>query len=206
LIGMGAEVITEKDAFVHVSGHPGQKELAQMYEWTRPEILVPVHGELRHMQRQAEFGRAQGIGKTIVPSNGTLIRLAPGPVEIVERFHVGRLALDGHFLIPDEDDAIVTRRRILYNGALVVSLVVDDAGDVLSPPQVSNLGNPAAGQEPFDEVIRDAALAAIGGLTRKQRMNDTKISEAVRVAARKAAKYYTNKETGPVTSVNVTRI
>lgn len=206
LVGLGAEVITEKDAFVHVSGHPGQMELKQMYDWIRPEILVPVHGELRHMERQAEFGRDQAIGKTIVPRNGTLIRLAPGPAEIVEYVDVGRFALDGQFLIPAEDDAIVTRRRILYNGALVISLVVDEAGDFLAVPQITNLGNPEAGIEAFEDTIIEAILVTAKKLTGKQRADKNKLAEAVRISARKAAKNYTFKETGPLTTVNVTQL
>lgn len=206
LVEMGAEVITEKDSFVHVSGHPGQRELKQMYDWIRPEILVPVHGEIRHMRKQAEFGRKQGISQTIVPKNGTLIRLAPGPAEIVEYAAVGRYALDGQFLIPSEDDAIVTRRRILYNGALVVSLVVDEEGTFLAAPEVTNLGNPDAGIDRFADAIIEASFAAAKRLTGKQRADKNILAEAVRAAARKAAKNYTFKETGPVTTVTVTQI
>lgn len=206
LIKLGAEVITEKDSFVHVSGHPGQQELKQMYDWIRPEILVPVHGELRHMVKQAQLGRSHGIKQALVPRNGTLIRLAPGPAKIVDTVDVGRFALDGQYIIPSEDDAIVTRRRILYNGALVVALVVDEQGTFLAPPQVTNLGNPDAGFERFDTIIREAAETAAARLTRKQRADKNKLAEAVRIAARKAAKSYTSKETGPLTTVTVTQL
>ncbi|MCF8474378.1 MAG: ribonuclease J [Emcibacter sp.] len=206
LVEFGAEVITEKDAFVHVSGHPGQQELRQMYDWIRPDILVPVHGEVRHMEKQAEFGRNHGIPSCLVPRNGTLIRLAPGPAEIVEYNIVGRLALDGGFLIPSEDDAIVTRRRILYNGALVISLVVDMRGEFLTAPVVTNLGNPDGGMGYFEDVIIEAALAAAHKLTTSQRADKNKLAESVRAYARKAAMNYTKKETGPLTVVTVTQM
>jgi len=206
LVEMGAEVITEKDSFVHVSGHPGQKELKQMYDWIRPEILVPVHGEIRHMERQAELGRSHGIPKALVPHNGTLIRLAPGPAEIVEYVDVGRFALDGQLLIPSEDDAIVTRRRLLYNGALVIALVIDEDGAFLAAPQITNLGNPEISMGSFEAVIREAIFTAAGRLTKKQRINKNKLSEAVRIEARKAAKNFTGKEKGPLTTVTVTVI
>ena len=206
LVELGAEVITEKDHFVHVSGHPGQMELKQMYDWIRPDILVPVHGELRHMEKQADFGLSQGIPKAIVPRNGTMIKLAPGPAKIVEYVNVGRFALDGQFIIPTEDEAIVTRRRILYNGALVVSLVVDDQGEFLAAPQITNLGNPEAGLDKFDDAIVEAVFTAGDKLTKKQRADHNKLKEAVRIAARKAAKQFTYKETGPVTTVNITHL
>ncbi|PCI50012.1 MAG: hypothetical protein COB49_04335 [Alphaproteobacteria bacterium] len=206
LVEIGAEVITEKNAFVHVSGHPGQQELSQMYDWIRPEILVPVHGEVRHMEKQAEFGRSLGIKQAIVPRNGTLIRLAPGPAKIIEYVDVGRFALDGQFLIPAEDDAIVTRRRILYNGALVVSLVIDAEGEFLAAPEITNLGSPDAGTERFEDVITKAVFAAADKLTRKQRADKNKLAEAVRAHARRAAKNYTFKETGPLTTVKVIQL
>ncbi len=206
LVEMGAEVITEKDAFVHVSGHPGQKELRQMYDWIRPEILVPVHGEHRHMVKQAQLGKSHHIPRTIVPRNGSLIRLAPGPAEIVEYVDAGRFALDGQYVIPTEDDAIVTRRRILYNGALVVSLVVDGDGELLARPQITNLGNPDGGGGVFDDVIIEAVFAAAKKLTGRQRADKNRLAEAVRIQTRKAARNHTLKETGPVTVVNVTQI
>ncbi len=206
LVDLGVEVITEKDAFVHVSGHPGQAELAQMYDWIRPEILVPVHGEIRHMERQAEFGRRHGIPATIVPRNGTLIRLAPGPAEIVDHVDVGRFAVDGRFIIPAGDDAIVTRRRVLYNGALVISLVVDQAGAFLAPPQITNLGNPEDESDRFEEVVLEAVFRAADKLTGRQRADKNKLAEAVRAQTRKAAKNHSRKETGPVTRVTVTQI
>ncbi len=206
LVEMGAEVITEKDAFVHVSGHPGQKELRQMYDWIRPEILVPVHGEHRHMTKQAQLGKSHHIPQTIVPRNGSLIRLAPGPAEIVEYVDAGRFALDGRYIIPTEDDAIVTRRRILYNGALVVSLVVDGDGEFLAQPRITNLGNPDGGGGAFDDVIIKAVFAAAKKLTGRQRADKNRLAEAVRIQTRKAAKNHSFKETGPLTVVNVTQI
>ncbi|NOZ42663.1 MAG: ribonuclease J, partial [Alphaproteobacteria bacterium] len=206
LVDLGAEVITEKDSFVHVSGHPGQRELAQMYDWIRPEILVPVHGEVRHMEKQAEFGRACGIPEIIVPRNGTLIRLAPGPAKIVNHVEVGRLAVDGRFIIPVEDDAIVARRRILYNGALVVSVVVDGHGAFLACPQITSLGNPAEATEAFKAAMVKAVFAGADRLSRSQRADRDKLAESIRIQVRKAAKNYTLKESGPVTVVNVTQI
>ena len=78
LAGRGVEMITEKQAHVHVSGHPGRPELAQIYGWLRPRVLVPVHGEMRHLMEQARFGLSRGIPQTIVQTDGDLVRLAPG--------------------------------------------------------------------------------------------------------------------------------
>ena len=118
LIEKSVEIITEKTAFVHVSGHPGREELKQMYEWIRPEIVVPTHGERAHLMKQAEFARSIGFKNTVVPHNGTVVKLAPGKAEIINEVPTGRLALDGSILIHDDDMAIVERRRVQMNGSL----------------------------------------------------------------------------------------
>lgn len=166
------------------------------------------------MEKQAEFGLGTGVLSAIVPRNGTLIRLSPGKAKIIEYVDVGRNALDGQFVISAENEAIVTRRRILYNGALVISLLVDDKGDFIAPPQITNLGNPEMGPESGSDFFGDCIMEAIFAaakklsqkLSQKQRMDHKILADAVRVAARKAARNYTLKETGPVTVVNVTEI
>ena len=128
LIEKSVEIITEKNAFVHVSGHPGQEELKQMYEWIRPEIVVPTHGERAHLMKQAQFARSLGFKNTVVPHNGTVVKLAPGKAEIINQVPTGRLALDGSILIRDDDMAIVERRRLQFNGSLVVHVIMDGKG------------------------------------------------------------------------------
>ncbi|MGH6705790.1 MAG: ribonuclease J, partial [Sphingomicrobium sp.] len=116
LSDLGILTVTERQAHVHVSGHPGRPELAAMYKWMRPEILVPVHGEARHMREQARFGLSQGIPRAIFQRNGDLIRLAPkGPEKIGEE-RVGRLVLDGDVILPADGATISERRKISING------------------------------------------------------------------------------------------
>src|SRR3546814_7331458 len=92
--------VTEKQAHIHVSGHPGKPELAALYGWLRPKLIVPVHGEIRHMHEQARFAVEQGVPAALVQQNGDLCRLAPGPAKIVERVRSGRLVLDGDVILP----------------------------------------------------------------------------------------------------------
>ncbi|MBU6207541.1 MAG: ribonuclease J, partial [Alphaproteobacteria bacterium] len=85
----GVLMVTERQAHVHVSGHPGRPELAALYEWIRPQMLIPVHGERRHMSEQARFGLAQGIPQALIQSNGDVVRLAPHGPAIVGHEHTG---------------------------------------------------------------------------------------------------------------------
>lgn len=207
LIEKSVEIITEKDAFVHVSGHPGQDELKQMYEWIRPEIVVPTHGERKHLLKQAKFARELGIEKTIVPRNGTVVKLAPDNIGIINEIPVGRMALDGGILVEDDDIAIVERRRLLFNGGLVVHAVMDSSGRLLKSLEITCIGLPERKFGELKKYIDDKVHDEIE-LAMKKNINDDDdaLSEMIRTAARKASKYYTGKETGPVTTVHISRI
>ncbi len=190
-------MVTEKQAHVHVSGHPGRPELAAMYKWIRPEILVPVHGERRHMAEQARFGRAEGVAKTIVQSNGDVVRLAPNGPKIVGHERTGRLVLDGDVILPADGGTIGERRRLAIYGHMSVAVAVGSNGHVLGEAQVSMQGVPVEDdRDDFLSEARDAATDA----ARKERKPE-KRAEAVRLAVRRVATQWTGKK--PVVDVLV---
>ena len=122
LAAKGIEMITDRQAPVHVSGHPGRPELAAMYDWIRPDIIVPVHGEMRHMMEQARFARSRGIPHGIVQKNGDLVRLAPdGPAKLSEE-PVGRFVLDGDVILPADGSTMNERRRLAFGGLISVAV------------------------------------------------------------------------------------
>jgi ribonuclease J len=112
LLGRGVDVITADDAPVHVSGHPARDELAQMYQWARPRIAIPVHGEMRHLREHVKLAMALQVPEALAPRNGDLIRLAPGSPAVVDEVPAGRLYVDGSTLIESEDEALRERRRL----------------------------------------------------------------------------------------------
>lgn len=196
------EVITEKDAFVHVSGHPGRAELEQMYGWIKPEIAIPVHGEARHLKRHARFARALGVAQAVAPRNGDIIRLAPGKAEVVDQVPAGRLVLDGSYILPVDGDAIAARRRIAANGFAAVTLMVEDDGTLIGDAEIISQGVP--GLEPdcdLESDLLDLADATVRRMKRGAR--DSDIAEAVRVALRRALRRETEKN--PVVEVRVVR-
>src|SRR5690606_38846503 len=112
LAARGIRIVTEKDHFVHVSGHPCRDELARTYQWVRPEVAVPVHGEARHLAEHAALARELQVPEQIVIRNGLMVRLAPGPAEIVDEAPAGRLYLDGEVLTASDEGAVQERRRL----------------------------------------------------------------------------------------------
>ncbi len=197
----GIEMITDKQAPVHVSGHPGRPELAAMYDWIRPEIIVPVHGEFRHMFEQARFARARGIPHGIVQKNGDLVRLAPNGPEKLSEERVGRLILDGDVILPADGSTMNERRRLAMSGLISVALPLDAGNRLRGDVEIGLEGIPVEeDREAFLEEACDAAAdaAAKGGAS------EEKLREAVRLAVRRVATDWTGKK--PVVSVLVVRV
>ncbi len=195
LSDLGVLTVTERQAHVHVSGHPGRPELASMYRWMRPEILVPVHGEMRHMREQARFGLSQGIPRAIVQRNGDLVRLAPDGPEKIGEERVGRLVLDGDVILPADGATINERRKISINGLIAVALPIAPDGRLAGDALIRPFGVPV--EEDRTDFIADAMDAAVrayepGG-------DIEKVREAVRLAVRRCATLWTGKK--PVVEV-----
>lgn len=133
-------VYSSENAFTHVSGHPSKPDLEKMYDWVKPQILIPVHGESHHMEGQAELGKECGIKHTIVGLNGSLMKLSDKGIEITETVHSGRLLLDGSTLVPDASHHFKDRERLSNAGFVSVTLVLNSGGAMLSDPQITLCG------------------------------------------------------------------
>lgn len=186
LAGAGITLVTDKQSLIHVSGHPGRPELEALYGWLRPEILMPVHGEMRHMREQARLGAASGIPKTIVQKNGDMIRLAPDGPHKIDEVRAGRLVLDGEIIAPADGEGMVLRRRLAHNG--VVSVAVADNGAV----RVSALGLPL--EEDIAQFIEEAQADVSKALRALRSSDPADRSEAARLAARRAATRWSGKK------------
>ena len=125
LVQNNVSVINDENGNIHVSGHPAEDELIEMYQYIRPKIVIPVHGETRHLIKHAEIAIDCQVPETLVTRNGSVVRLAPNKAEVIDEVHAGRFALDGSRIIPVESDVIKDRNRISYNGVVVLSLVLD---------------------------------------------------------------------------------
>ncbi|HOB13225.1 MAG TPA: ribonuclease J [Novosphingobium sp.] len=182
-------IVTDRQNAIHVSGHPGRPELEALYGWLRPQILMPVHGELRHMKEQARLGKACGIKATVVQANGDLVRLAPGKPGKFSEVRAGRLILDGDIIAPADGEAMVMRRRLAANGLVIV--VLDGKGRA----HVESIGLPLEeDHEEFLAEAREDVIAALAKLKGGQRHDREVISEAARLAARRAATRWSGKK------------
>lgn len=186
LVELGVNVVTEKDEFTHVSGHPNREELRKMYKWVRPTFSIPVHGEARHLEEHADFAVKLGVKKAIAPRNGDLIRLAPGEPEIIDEAPAGRWFLDGDMLMPDGSGPMRERRKLSFAGVVVVALAIDEHERMACVPSVSIIGGPkeAPGIEDLGSVIAEEAENAVMSLSKSKRADDGAVELAVTRAVR----------------------
>ena len=200
----GIEVVTERDHFVHVSGHPARDELAQYYEWARPQIAIPVHGEARHLAEHARFARNQGVPQAIVVENGAVVRLAPGPAAIVDHVPAGRLVLDGRVLVGVDDVSIRERRRLMQHGQVSVTVVVDAAAKIVGAPVANAHGLAIGDADGIVAVLTGEIAVALAALTRDGRGDDATIDHTVRRAVNRIVRSTTGKR--PLIDVDVVRL
>jgi ribonuclease J len=206
LTSMGVRVITENDHFVHVSGHPARDELRQMYQWIRPHIAVPVHGEAHHLRAHSELARECQVPHTPIIENGGVLRLHPDGPEICGQVQAGRLAVDGHDLIRLDDKNLRERNHMLWNGAATLTLVVDRKGYAVSEPQLSAPGLLADTDEDYDlmDDVIDDVLDALSDLKANERRDDDKLSERLRRTVRRSFRDRRGKN--PKTEIHLVRL
>ncbi len=198
LAAKGVVMITDRQEHIHVSGHPGRPELASMYEWIRPQILVPVHGEIRHMKEQARFAQEQGVPQNIFQQNGDIVRLAPEGPKIISQERTGRLVLDGDVIIPADGKTLNERRKIAYNGSISVAVGLDERGKIMSQPMLRLHGVPL---EEDEEDFLDEMYETIMKKFKKPVGDIERFSEELRLLVRRSATEWTGKK--PVVSVLV---
>lgn len=205
LLRRGIKIVTADDAFVHVSGHPARDELVQMYQWVRPKVAVPVHGEGRHLAAHAELARDCQVPEVLVPEDGGAIRLAPGPAVLVGHVHAGRLCIDGKRIVPMNNHALRGRTRMAQSGAVVVTLVMTPRGDLLADPKVSIMG--LLEEDEHEEETADLIgriRGAVDQLSRAARLEDSSVKEAARVAVRRSFSAMQGRK--PMTEIHLVRI
>lgn len=202
---LGVEVLNEKHERIHVSGHPCQDELADMYRWVRPRIAVPVHGEHRHLVRHAELARELQVPEAVVIENGQVLRLSENGSDIVGEVQSGRWLVDGHHLIAHEHEAIRERRRMMYNGNAVITVVVDDAGSLLADPVLVMQGIADEERESgISATASAAATDAVEGASAAVRRGDGALQELVRLAVRRSIRADSGKN--PVVQARIVRL
>lgn len=204
LVRLGVQVVTDRDHFIHVSGHPARDELRRMYELVRPRIAIPIHGEMRHLTEHARLAEDCGVEQALVVEDGGVVRLAPGGAVVVGSAPIGRLALDGHRIVPLDSALLRSRKKSMFNGTALLTLVVDDKGRLVGDPQLSAPGIVDPEHETDGPALLQAVRAAISKLPAADRRDDDLLREAARLAIRRCLKESHGKK--PTTDVHLVRV
>ncbi|MFP3541991.1 ribonuclease J [Rhizobium sp. SIMBA_035] len=206
LVEQGIHIITDSEALVHVSGHPRRNELQKMYQLVRPKILVPVHGEATHLTAHKELAEQSGIKSVPRVRNGDLLRLAPGPAEVIGEVPHGRIYKDGSLIGDFEEMGIGDRKKLSYVGHVAVNVLLDSRFDIIGEPDVVAIGLPVYDDEgdELEDTLYDAVVGAIESIPRARRKDLDMVQEAARRAVRSAANHAWGKK--PVVTVFLSKV
>ena len=206
-VKMGVEVITERDHFVHVSGHPAIEELKKMYELVRPKICIPVHGEPVHIHEQAKLAKANGIKKTVEVENGSVVLIDEKDPKIIDSVENGYLAVDGDYLLPDSSPIFKMRRKIRDAGIVVASIVVNGKAELVTKPLIVMPGllDPKDDEDFLNSITQEVEQALhTQRKNSKGRLLIDQIQECAKSSIRRILKHEINKS--PIIIVNIGEI
>jgi len=199
LADQGVEIVTEKDKPIHVSGHPCQDELKDMYDWAKPHIAIPVHGERRHLLEHAKFAKSWGIKHQIAPHNGELIKISKNGAEIVDIVPNGRLHEDCGVIISADDFSLRERRKMAYSGHVSVAMVINSKGQLIGGPDPRASGFPHGreGQllDQFLDKVEDIAESAYKSLSKSNRSDEDEVEKIVRSKVKRFVRDNMDKRT-----------
>jgi ribonuclease J len=204
----GVRLYTERDhPGIHVSGHPCRDELKEMYQWARPHIAVPTHGERRHLVEHVALARDLQVPEQVAPRNGDMVLLAPGKPGIIDEVKSGRLFLDGGVLTPENSEPLRERRHAAGNGVLIVAVALDGKGRLAGDIEVRGVGLPGDEEYPIEEALDDLAKDAehaVKKLDAGARDEDHIVEQAIGRVLKKSAQRIWDRR--PVVETVVVRV
>ena len=199
------EIISEENAFVHVSGHPNRDDLKDMYKWVKPKSVIPVHGEHRHMQEHVSFAKEMKVPKTLLIENGDIIKLLPGDApKIIDKAPSGRVYLDGSINVEPDSQSIKDRKNLSANGCLEITLLVSNSGKI-KKPIISFKGIPEnQDKEPFIFDMEDEIFNICRTFSFENKNQQRNLIETIKQNCRRIVREKTGKK--PFTNINIARI
>jgi ribonuclease J len=200
LARLDIDVVTSDDALVHSSGHPRQGELSQLYDWVKPKALIPMHGEPRHLRAHALFAKANGIGDVLIPRDGHIARLAPGPLALIDEAPFGRLHVDGKLIVPSDDGPAKQRRKLSFVGIVFITMAVNSKQELAADIELLTDGLPMG----LEDDLLEAAEHAFRSTPKPRRKDSNALAEVLRTSVRRAADSIWGKK--PIVKVQVVQV
>ena len=205
LIKDGIEVISEESDFVHVSGHPNRDDLKDMYNWVKPQCVIPVHGEHRHMMEHINFAKEMQVPYPVQVENGDIVKIYPGKKpEIYDKAPSGRLYVDGSVSVEEDSKSIKERKNISSNGYMEVTILVTPKGNIHKRPILSFKGLPVIKEEEFIYGLEEEIEKTLKTFSLNNKKQEQNLIDALKISCRKYSKEKTGKK--PFTNINIVQI
>ena len=203
LLMSGCTIITDREKLVHVSGHPAQDSMKKLYDYLKPQIAIPVHGEPMYIVEHKKLAEEWGAGMSIIVEEGDVLELNDGDPEIIGEVPVGCLAVDGKKIVSLGSDVLKKRRKMIEGGTVVGTIVVDQKGQILGEPQISSFGLLDTNPEDLEKLVQLIKMH-VDELPADQKQDDSLVKEAVRLTVRRFITEQFGKK--PLIEIHLVRI
>jgi ribonuclease J len=202
---MGVDVIDDSTGKYHVSGHANRPDLETLHDVVKPQVLIPMHGEHRHLREHVKVANAKGI-KGVLAVNGMMIDLSGNEPKVAEYVETGRTYLDGSVQIGALDGVVRDRIRMALNGHVTVTVIMDEQDEPLGDPWVDCMGLPEKGQSgaPLTDVLEEDLSQFLGRSKAATLRDDAKLNDGLRRVVRQSAQDEIGKK--PEVTVVVSRL
>ena len=205
LVKDGIEVISEENEFVHVSGHPNRDDLKDMYNWVKPQCVIPVHGEHRHMIEHINFAKEMQVPYPVQVENGDIVKIYPGSKpEVYDKAPSGRLYVDGNISVEEDSQSIKERKNLSSNGYMEVTILITPKGNIHKRPILSFKGLPILNEEEFIYGLEEEIESTAKTFSLNSKKQEHNLIDALKIACRKYSKEKTGKK--PFTNINIVKI
>jgi ribonuclease J len=201
---MGVDLMDDAGGKYHVSGHANRPDLEHVHRLLVPDMLIPMHGEHRHLREHARLGRESGIASDVV-TNGTMIDLTGETFKVVDRIETGRLYLDGSAIYGAMSGVVRDRIRMALNGHVMVTVIMDEENGTLGDAWVECMGLAREGKSgTLSETLETELNEFLAGATKRVLRDDDKLDEAMRRVIRQISMEEIGKK--PEVTVVVSRL
>ena len=204
LVKDGIEVISEESEFVHVSGHPNRDDLREMYDWVKPNCVIPVHGEHRHMIEHMKFAHEMKVPHPVQVQNGDIVKLFPGKPHVFDKAPSGRLYLDGNMSVEEDSQSIKDRKNLSANGYMEVTILISQKGNIHKRPVLTFRGIPVYDVDEFIYGLEEAIEGTIKTFSLANKKQEYNLIDALKITCKKYTKEMTGKK--PFTNINLVKI
>ena len=204
LVKDSIEVISEESEFVHVSGHPNRDDLREMYDWVKPNCVIPVHGEHRHMIEHMKFAHEMKVPHPVQVQNGDIVKLFPGKPHVFDKAPSGRLYLDGNMSVDEDSQSIKDRKNLSANGYMEVTILISQKGNIHKRPVITFRGIPVYDVDEFIYGLEEAIEGTIKTFSLGNKKQEYNLIDALKITCKKYTKEMTGKK--PFTNINLVKI